>query len=244
MKIATFNAEFGVGITKGWYELLWSQHKFWLPHSHEKLENFGREISNQEIDLVTLTEIEGSSFRSGYGPQIEEIRKSSNLRYSQFFKTRETPKIISQGNGVISRFSLNNPQTYKLPGGIDKRVLGKATFTLNKKEIDIYVTHLSLGKRASQKQLTEISRIVRKSKRPYIIAGDFNINEFSRLSNFIEDLDCLKFPNIHKTFPSWSPSRYLDRIFLSKDFKINNSYTIKYPKFSDHLPLVYDVSLR
>ena len=115
---------------------------------------------------------------------------------------------------------------------------------MNGKEIDVFVTHLSLGQYSRKLQLEKIAQILGNCKKPFILTGDFNEKNTDNLKKALGDLQGLSNSYNHNTAPSWNPSRPLDLILLSKEFRVKENYVIKDPKFSDHLPLISEVYLK
>ena len=132
--------------------------------------------------------------------------------------------LVNHGNSVISKYGLEDLVSYELPGGIEKRILGKCRLSISGTEVNFFVAHLSLSKMARIRQLLEISHIVKKSERPFILAGDFNTSDKSEIESFAKSLGNGVQYQSHDTYPTWRPNKPLDYIFLSKDFELVRSY--------------------
>ena len=105
----------------------------------------------------------------------------------------------------------------------------------------VYLVHLSLGGRTRHQQLSALYDLVRKTDRPFLVTGDFNMLwgeqeiDLFLAATGLEDANRAGLP----TYPSRNPSQHLDFVLHSKDIKIRN-FQVPQVTFSDHLPLVVD----
>ena len=115
---------------------------------------------------------------------------------------------------------------------------------LELEKINIFLVHLSLKFRHRQYQLVDLYSLIKESKKPVILAGDFNvfwgekeIELFLAATNLIN-------ANVENmpSHPSRAPKRTLDYILHSPEIKITN-FEIPQVKFSDHVPLICDFDL-
>lgn len=115
----------------------------------------------------------------------------------------------------------------------------------NNISIRCIATHLGLLPRIRKKQVRKIFADLASSetKLPTIIAGDFN--EWRKFKGCFDDLDeGFKVIDPKPTFHSAQPIAALDRIILSTDIKLINSFVHQSEKSkiaSDHLPLCADL---
>ena len=108
--------------------------------------------------------------------------------------------------------------------------------------VSIFVVHLSVLRKSVRKmQLKELTKIIKKCKRPHIVCGDFNIFDgLSEVSEFIKE-NALKAVQNKATFPSIKPKRPLDLIFACKQLQIKASGVLKEVMWSDHLPVWVEI---
>ncbi len=226
MKLMTYNLESGMQNTS-WPKQL----RFWksfTPHRSAIIDAVGKIIKDNDIDVITLTEIDAGSFRTKSINQAEEIAKGTGYDYV-FFPTFDVFGFGNQGNGIISRYKIVEHYNHPLPGKGEKRFLGEATIIVNKKNVKIFVTHLAYTPKARNTQIRYIADILNRTTEPFILSGDFNAEDGFEDFKFDE---CKRI----KTFPSWNPSHCLDHIFY-KSLKNKNVSTID-TKASDHVPII------
>lgn len=242
IKIMALNAESGMQNTRGYYQYVTSLWKSFLPHSTNAFIEIADIIKKESIDLATFTEVDGGSFTSNRENQINSISKLSKLNNSVFFPTYNPLGIVNQGNGVCSKYPISNIQKYRLPGRGQPRYLGTANIQIGDNDLTIMVTHLALGKSARKEQIEEIVNKITKIKGPIILTGDLNTDDPSEIELLSTKgrLTCLKNDN---TYPTWKPTKCLDKIFYSPDLKLLRSYVLKNSKVSDHLPLIAEFSI-
>jgi endonuclease/exonuclease/phosphatase family metal-dependent hydrolase len=239
MKIATFNIQSGVGTTQGKWQYITGSWKYAFPHSQAILPKIADFAKSQKIDLLTLSEVENSSFRSSRVNQTKIISDLSGLTNYRFFQTYKNI-FANQGNSILSRYNISEFESFKLPGNGQPRYLGKAIIEINKKRINLLTTHLSLSKKYRLNQLEAIVDKISSIRGPVILTGDLNTEDKSEIE--VLKRTTLKMADNLKTYPSWKPYKKLDYIFVSPDIKIIKSY-LGNIRVSDHLPLITEVSL-
>ena len=69
--------------------------------------------------------------------------------------------LVNHGNSVISKYGLEDLVSYELPGGIEKRILGKCRLSISGTEVNFFVAHLSLSKMA---RIRKISAFLQSKK--------------------------------------------------------------------------------
>ena len=118
--------------------------------------------------------------------------------------------------------------------------------------ISFYVIHLPFfaSKNKRKKKLIEISKIINKDKSPKIVCGDFNFHSENEIVGFLE---ITKLKNawegnnskINSTFPSWKPTikKKFDYVLYSQEI-IPKDFQVMDVRLSDHLPIVFDFSLK
>jgi endonuclease/exonuclease/phosphatase family metal-dependent hydrolase len=239
IKISTFNIQSGVGITKDYWQYLTSFWKYFLPHSQDNIIKTANFINSEKIDVISLTEIDGGSLRSQNINQLKLLSNLTSLNESIFFATYKFGKVINQGNAILSKYPILESKNYRLPGKGEPRYLGMALLKMEKNNLTILVTHLSLDKKDRIEQIKYISEFVNNITTPLILSGDFNINNESELIT-INNTGLKRAAN-YKTYPSWNPKICKDSIFVSDSFIIKKRYMLK-TNISDHLPIVIEAN--
>ncbi len=240
LKILTFNIESAQNVHKGYWQYVTGAWKNILPHSDKVIYEIADYINKEEIDIATFTEIEGKAIQSRFKSQIEEFAKETGLKYTSFNQTFRVWKIVDQGNGIISKYPLMNREYYKLYSRKHPRYLEYTTVIVGKKKIHVLATHLSLGKKNRVKELQQITDIFKTIKEPKILCGDFNTERAEELA-ILERANLISV-NSEKTYPSWKPTRSIDHIYVSPEFKIIRTYNVPLI-VSDHLGVVAELEI-
>ncbi|MGV8171527.1 MAG: endonuclease/exonuclease/phosphatase family protein [Candidatus Woesearchaeota archaeon] len=240
IKVLSINIEAGVNNSKGYIGYITTIFKNFFPHSNGPLYALADYINKEKIDIVSLTEVDGGSFRTRHVSQLKILSSLTGLEHHSFNPTYKFGKIINQGDGLLSRFPEYNREYYKLKSK-HPRYLEFATADVDGQQIKIIVTHLSLGRKARIRELKQIASVLLNFKTPKILTGDFNTEN-------PEELDIIKqagLTPVHndKTFPSWKPKRSIDHIFFSKEFEIIKT-NICPLHISDHLGIVAELKIK
>lgn len=237
--IAHSNLQCGVHATKGWWHYALISWRYFFPHSLRAAHRTKRFINESAIDIISFSEIEGLSFRSGGIDHMQYLAKRTGLKYVRFFATHRVRGIINQGNALMSKYPIGNATEHRLPGKGQSRFLGSCDIDVNGVLVTYFVTHLSLGKKDRALQINRISEIIAQTKNKHIIlAGDFNTPDLDELIPMTEHLHRIPFKN---NYPSWNPTRTLDYIFISKALTVENQAVATSANFSDHLPLLAEI---
>ena len=114
------------------------------------------------------------------------------------------------------------------------------------KEYSIYNTHIeSKILKVKEKQLDKIYEIISKDLRPKILMGDFNLKDtdmlFEGFMNRLKMLDLSRVEINERTFKSEFDDKAIDHIFISKEFKVVNTFIIKDLLISDHYPVIVEI---
>ena len=240
MRFVLYNIRYGTGGKK--YRFPWSGY---LNKTHQNLDHIIHFLDDLDPDIIGLVEVDAGSFRSENGNQAEVIAQALGhyhvyeSKYAQDSMARNLPVINKQGNAFLARDTIKNQRFHFFDKGVKRLVI-----ELELEKLTIFLVHLALGKRVRHHQLANLSTLVEKVDRPYIVAGDFNvlwgeheIELFLSQTNLISaNVDS------HPSFPSWSPRRHLDFILHSQEIKIER-FWMPPVIYSDHLPLICDFEI-
>ncbi|MDR0993079.1 MAG: endonuclease/exonuclease/phosphatase family protein, partial [Verrucomicrobiota bacterium] len=241
MRLVIYNMRYATG----------SGVKFHLPvpfggffrKTGRNLDTLIRFFQAQNADVLGLVEIDSGSYRSGRRCQADTI--ASHLgqqpfcrpKYSRTSIWNRLPVMNKQANACLSSSPVICERTHFLCKGVKRMVL-----ELELEDVSIFIVHLALRRRCREAQLADLARLVKKSKKPYLIAGDFNVFAGKvELQDFMEDLQ-LASANVEDapTFPSRSPRRQLDFILHSPAIRVTHFEVATGIRLSDHLPLICD----
>ena len=196
-----------------------------------------------EPDLVGLIEVDHGSYRTGGKNQAEQLAEalghyhSHSIKYAERSFWRHVPVVRNQGNAFLARDRIRNETFHFFDQGMKRLVI-----ELELEHLVVYLVHLALGARARHRQLDVLYQLVKKTSKPCVVAGDFNmlwgegeIDMFLAASG-LQSANSERLP----TYPSKQPHRHLDFILYSKGISVQN-FCVPQVGFSDHLPLVVDL---
>src|SRR5690606_7601427 len=95
------------------------------------------------------------------------------------------------GNALLTRGTILHTLTHRLPGKGEPRTMLEALIELRGGVFTAYVTHLAASGRhgsvARLRQASHASRLVRRSRLPFVLASDFNSPPTSRELRMFSD---------------------------------------------------------
>lgn len=204
-----------------------------------EITDFIREI---DPDVMGLIEVDSGSYRSGRKSQAEELAESLGhfhcyaSKYGLNSNWRRIPIYKQQGNAFLAKNTIYSEKFHYFNRGMKKLVM-----ELELEHVTIFLVHLALSYKARQAQILHLYHLIKETKRPYILAGDFNAflgeNEIELLmsASNLCNANCEGLPS----YPSSKPKRHLDFILHSPEIKITK-FWMPDVQLSDHLPLVID----
>lgn len=202
-----------------------------------------RFIKPLQPDILGLVEVDGGSYRSKRQNQAESIARELGHYHAYRTKYSEKPRLTGrmpvinkQGNAFITKDSVHNARYHYFNKGFKRLVI-----ELEMENLVIFLVHLSLGFRIRHEQLSMLYQLVKNTKKPHIVAGDFNALWGEKEIDLFLAATGLR--NVNKerrpSFPSWQPKRHLDFILCSSAIK-EQRFWMPEVTLSDHLPLVFD----
>jgi endonuclease/exonuclease/phosphatase family metal-dependent hydrolase len=241
LKLLSYNIQAGIS-AKGYHHYLTHSWKHVLP-CPKRLDNLDRIASLiRESDIVGLQEVDGGSLRSGFINQTEYLALEGHFPYWYDQTNRNLGKFAQHSTGVLSRLCPAEVTEVKLPGMIPGRGALTVRYGHGADALILVIAHLALGRRARFRQVECIADII-SDFRHVIVMGDMNCGSESREIDWLVKRTALREPTHDlPTFPSWRPSRNLDQILVSPSLTVEKIDALNYP-FSDHLPIVMEVSL-
>lgn len=239
MRFVLYNIRYGTG---GGFCLPWSGY---LRRTTEHLTNIGSYIKELSPHIVGLIEVDAGSFRHHAQNQADVIAQKLGhyhtymSKYSKKSFLNRIPVLNQQGNALLTHETIASQNFHYFDKGIKKLVI-----ELELEHVTIFLVHLALKFRVRHHQLQQLYKMVKDTKKPHIVAGDFNAlfgdheMELFQAASGLQNANSEGLP----TFPSWSPKRQLDFILHSPDIKVTK-FSIPDVTYSDHLPLVCDFDI-
>jgi endonuclease/exonuclease/phosphatase family metal-dependent hydrolase len=202
-------------------------------------------IESADADIVGLIEVDSGSIRSRKIHQAEIIAESLGMNTSYECKYGESsinqllPIVRKQGNAFLAADRVHGETFHYFDTGIKRLII-----ELEMEDFAIFLVHLSLKYRHRHLQLRHLYDLINTTKKPVIVAGDFNtfwgedeIYLFMRAAGLwsanIEGLP---------SYPSRAPRKELDFILHQKEVRITN-FEVPQVHYSDHLPLICDFEI-
>ena len=237
MKIIVYNIAYSTGLKgslrdyflKCW-RYLWARRK-----TFNKIAEF---LKKQNADIICLLEVDAGSIRSRFKSQVKMLAEKlfypfyfSRPKYHPRSITRLIPTVRKQHDAILSLKKGSFNAHYFKNG--TKRLIQE--FVVD--NISIFVVHLSVLRKSLRRcQLRQLSKIIQKCPRNFLVCGDFNIYKgLSEVSEFIND-NALKLVTRHSTFPAFRPRKPLDLILASATLSVKAAGVENVP-YSDHLPV-------
>jgi endonuclease/exonuclease/phosphatase family metal-dependent hydrolase len=216
-------------------------HHF-MRSSHKNLGRIREFLRELEPDLVGLIEVDEGSYRSRGKNQAELLAESlghyhsHSIKYGEGSLWRHVPVVRKQGNAFLTRDRIRNETFHFFEHGMKRLVI-----ELELEHVVVYLVHLALGGRARHHQLSALYELVKKARKPCVVAGDFNALWGEREIDLFLAASALQNANVARlpTYPSRKPYRHLDFVLYSQGIEIRDFQVPRVP-FSDHLPLVVD----
>lgn len=216
-----------------------------LRSSNRNLERITAFLEEERPDLVGLIEVDHGSYRSGGRNQAETLAESLGHYQAHAVKYRagslwsRVPVLRKQGNAFLARDRIRQTTFHYFDQGMKRLVL-----ELELEHAVAYLVHLSLGVRARHRQLRALYQMVQRTRKPHVVAGDFNMLMGEDEIDLFLAATGLQNANHERlpTYPSRRPYRHLDFILYSQGITVRD-FRVPQVEFSDHLPLVVDLDV-
>lgn len=239
------------------------QWNVWLK---EKPQNVLRLLKRINPDIICLQELSQNYYRTNFIDTPKYLSEKLGYNYAfamaQNWPTEHGDKI--QGNGILSKYPIvNSKKNWVTPitpvnednyydYTIEGRVALSVDIKIGDKIVTVITTHLSYSDylRESPSKIKEENTFLQLLENQHtntIIAGDFNLDEKSRLVNLMKQ----KFQDVGPDYQqkTWTTKSFdhngfkgdrltwrIDYVFATNDIKVIKSQTVK-TVFSDHLPI-------
>ncbi len=239
MRFLLYNIRYGTG----------GNHRIpglgYLLRTSRQLDTIAEFIKPLNPDVVGLVEIDTGSFRSRRLNQSEVIARKLGHYHSYMSKygssslASHIPVLRKQGNAFITRDSFTREQFHYFEKGVKRLVI-----ELEFDNLVVFLVHLALTSSVRHRQLKELYELVRHTRKPLIVAGDFNALwgahevELFLVATGLTNANTAGVP----TFPSSAPRQQLDFILHSPGIRMDR-FWIPPVRHSDHLPLVCDFTI-
>jgi endonuclease/exonuclease/phosphatase family metal-dependent hydrolase len=206
------------------------------------LDNIIGFIKQEDPDIVGLIEVDIGSMRSGRVNQAEAIAaalghySSYECKYGEESVNQYLPILRKQANAFLAGPRVTGERFHYFDTGIKRLII-----ELELEDIAIFLVHLSLKYRHRHFQLRHLYELVKRCRKPVIVAGDFNTFWGENEIFLFKEALGLRSANLEKvpSYPSRSPRLELDFILCGAGIEVRE-FRVPRVTFSDHLPLVCD----
>ena len=214
----------------------------YLRSSRRVLDNITEFIRRQSPDVVGLIEVDTGSIRTGMVNQAEHIARrlghytAHECKYGTASINQLVPILRKQGNALLAAPTVARERFHYFDTGIKRLII-----ELELDDVCVFLVHLSLKYRQRQEQLRSLHDLIVRSRKPVVVAGDFNTfwgtNEiflFMRAAG-LRSANARGLPS----FPARVPRVELDFVLVSDGIEVLD-FQVPDVRYSDHRPLVCD----
>ncbi len=209
------------------------------------LPEISRFIKSMDPDIVGLIEVDTGSIRSRMVNQAEAIaadlgmNTSYETKYGEKSLNQILPIVRKQGNAFMAAQRVHGEKFHYFDTGIKRLII-----ELEMSEVAVFLVHLSLKYRHRHLQLRRLYDLVAATRKPVIVAGDFNTFWGENEIYLFMKAAGLRSANIESrpTYPSRAPRKELDFILYQDGIDVTD-FRIPDVRHSDHLPLVCDFDI-
>jgi len=212
----------------------------YLRGNFENLNAITEFITSHSPDVVGLVEVDTGSIRTRKVNQAEAIARrlghysSYQCKYGTGSFNNRLPVIRKQANAFLAAPQVHGERFHYFDTGIKRLIL-----ELELEDLAIFLVHLSLKYRHRHWQLRHLHDLVKASKKPVIVAGDFNTFWGEHEMYLFMQAAGLRSANVEglPSYPSQAPRKQLDFILYGRGLK-STGFEVPQVRFSDHLPLI------
>ena len=244
MRLLVYNIRYGVGIgVPPHVPVPGAGYLFGNPGNLERITTF---LKSRDPDIVGLIEVDMGSMRTGRVNQAEQIARALGhfsayeCKYGEESVNQYLPILRKQGNAFLAAPRIEGERFHYFDQGIKRLII-----ELELDDIAIFLVHLSLKYRHRHFQLRHLYELVKKSRKPVIVAGDFNTFWGENEIFLFKEAAGLRSANRDglPSYPSRAPRLELDFILYSRGIEVEH-FEIPRVDFSDHLPLICDYHVK
>src|SRR5688572_30389168 len=240
MRLLLYNIRYGLGLGSA---LHWPLPGMgYLLGNRTNLQRITDFIKSQDPDVVGLIEVDTGSIRTRSVNQADVIARALGhysvyqCKYGAGSLNQRLPILRKQGNAFLAAPRVEGERFHYFDKGIKRLII-----ELELDHCAVFLVHLSLKYRHRHAQLRYLYDLVMSSRKPVIIAGDFNtfwgeheIYLFMKAAG-LQSANAAGLPS----YPSRSPRKELDFVLYGRGIRVTG-FSIPKVEFSDHLPLICD----
>lgn len=228
-----------------------------LDHKNQVIDTsfFARKIKEYGAEICGLNEVRGEGPLEGYTDQTNSVADILGF-YRYFGEAIKVKGTSPYGNALIAGKPFKSVETVRIPDPVitgeinrdgepvhyESRVIIKAIFEVENKDICVLVTHMGLALSERINAVKTLCNIIDETDIPIIVMGDFNSTPdeeiLKPLYERLSDTDSASFIHGKPTFASYKPEIKIDYI-LYRGLKCIYAETVE-EIISDHYPVIAD----
>lgn len=216
----------------------------YLRANRKNLERITGFIEKVDPDVAGLIEIDTGSLRSGVN-QADAIAEALGhystyqCKYGEESFGNLVPILRKQSNAFLAAPRVHGERFHYFDIGIKRLII-----ELELENVAIYLVHLSLKYRHRHYQLRHLYDLVKASRKPVIVAGDFNTFWGEHEIYLFTEATGMTSANTDSlpSYPSRQPRKEIDFILYGPGIE-PQGFEIPQVTLSDHLPLVFDFGI-
>lgn len=209
-------------------------------------ELMAKAILELDADVVGLQEMRGEGAHPEYIAQVERLAELTGMRYYYFAKAIDVKGKGPYGNGILSKLPIINAEIIPIPDPpIQVKGHGYETRCILKAELEggltVLVTHFGLNPDEQENAVKTVVESICESK--CVLMGDFNVTPDNSVLEPIRKImrdTADSFDGERLSFPSDTPDRKIDYIFVTPDLKVKSA-DIPPVVASDHRPHIAEI---
>ena len=211
------------------------------------------EIRAWHPDIVSLNEVDSDATRSGRTDEASYLAKATGM-YDVFGANLVESDGHRFGNAILSRYPVRESANIRLPRtrGSEPRGMLHAVLRVEGRTVDFYSVHLTQGATSGLPQrivqAEAITRVLRTSHRPTILAGDLNSRPGTLpvriLRGYLLDAQEQAGTGTGDTVPADTPVNRIDYVLYDNHFRPTPGGTQVLPSSSsDHRAVLSELIL-
>lgn len=244
LRLVVYNIRYATGTGPGFH--LPVPGAGYLRSSRRVLDGIGEFIKREDPELVGLIEVDTGSVRSGLVNQAEYLARllghytAYECKYGLSSFNNQLPIVRKQANAILAAPRVTGERFHYFPTGIKRLII-----EIELEDVCLFLVHLSLKYRHRQEQLRHLHDLVRDTRKPVIVAGDFNTFSGTNELFLFMRATGLRSANASglASFPARMPQFELDFVLVSPDIDVLD-FRVPDVRLSDHRPVVCDFRTR
>jgi endonuclease/exonuclease/phosphatase family metal-dependent hydrolase len=181
VRIASYNIAHGRGVKVGGLDEI---------AKLKNLQAIAALLRQNQVDIIGFSEISSRDARAKFVNQPKYLAKRLGFHHVYAENTeRGWGLLTSQGNAVLSRFPIiwsKNHSLFRADPKNEQRGCLETLIDLGEgRRLRFLICHLSTNREESPKQIEQIWELVKASKEPVALAGDFNLRPHADSITFL-----------------------------------------------------------